>query len=483
MDDFHVNYTVETPWTTPPYVRITRRVIVDDIDECSFDVAKYTEKCPPLLPQCDTSAGAKCINTVGSYSCQCPKFTSGDGFMKDASFANIYTPKGYLGGTSCVDNHRPTIRLLGPQPKKFKVCKCGGLGRLTASDAEVSTMDAGMEELCTTQRDKYDSQLRELIKSTGGAELCATGGNPNPRPSYCVNAADETHVGIVNLTSLVAVGDPVQKSEFAWSVPYSVSDVAGNEAKRVWRDVVVEEVDLFDLESKVYADVFAEKEQEIARAVEKALEDERKNREALDVVPVTSKARKPRKTTTASEQQCPACPLCECNNMPTTDFDKERCDLYCERKVSEVRASCGAHSRFFEFFETTVPNTLFWAGFCIFALLVFIIFLRLLSTLAFNPGALMGRRQRDFQASSPAPSGYHRAVDDTPLYNRRGPDAGGGLFSPPESRGYAQSSTSPFLGTMSPQTPAGRRSNDSIYADNGIITPNRDGLLRRHNGR
>ena len=54
MGEFHVNYTVATPWTSYQFVRVTRRVIVDDIDECKLDVQKYSESCPVLIPQCDT---------------------------------------------------------------------------------------------------------------------------------------------------------------------------------------------------------------------------------------------------------------------------------------------------------------------------------------------------------------------------------------------------------------------------------------------
>jgi hypothetical protein len=34
LGEFHVNYTVQTNWTQPSFIRVQRRVIVDDIDEC-----------------------------------------------------------------------------------------------------------------------------------------------------------------------------------------------------------------------------------------------------------------------------------------------------------------------------------------------------------------------------------------------------------------------------------------------------------------
>lgn len=63
-----------------PYVRITQRVIIEDIDECTIDNAKYEKTCPSLVRTCDVKAGATCVNTIRSYTCKCPKYTVGDGF-------------------------------------------------------------------------------------------------------------------------------------------------------------------------------------------------------------------------------------------------------------------------------------------------------------------------------------------------------------------------------------------------------------------
>jgi hypothetical protein len=127
IGEFHVNYTVATPWTSPPYVQVTRRVIIEDIDECSINVQKFQETCPQLIPQCDVQSGATCVNTVGSYTCSCPKYTSGDGFLSGIEFAAGAGPKGFHGGTSCRDTSKPVITLNGPNPKIFRVAECGGI--------------------------------------------------------------------------------------------------------------------------------------------------------------------------------------------------------------------------------------------------------------------------------------------------------------------------------------------------------------------
>lgn len=127
IGEFHVNYTVATPWTSPPFVSITRRVIIEDIDECSLDSRKLQDTCPELIPRCDTRAGAKCVNTVGSYSCQCPQYTSGDGFVPTTFEKGALIPEGFKGGTGCRDTSKPVITLAGPNPKIFRVSPCGGI--------------------------------------------------------------------------------------------------------------------------------------------------------------------------------------------------------------------------------------------------------------------------------------------------------------------------------------------------------------------
>lgn len=146
IGEFHVNYTVATPWTSPPYVRLTRRVIIEDVNECQLDVQKYKATCPELVPQCDVDAGAKCVNTIGSYTCECPEHTKGDGFLPGLKTA----PSGYEGGTGCRDVSIPVIDLKGPNPKVFQVCRCGGIkgsmGRSDDGAEKDSALHAGQQQ-------------------------------------------------------------------------------------------------------------------------------------------------------------------------------------------------------------------------------------------------------------------------------------------------------------------------------------------------
>ena len=156
VGEFHVNYTIATPWTSPPYVRITRRVLIEDIDECSMDVEKLQSSCPQLIPQCDTDSGATCTNVEGGYTCKCPEHSSGDGFKTTASFTVDEAPEGFEGGTSCRDTSIPVIEVLGPNPKIFKVCKCGGLSGLHGGESALS----GVDDLCKAQRNAYETSIK-----------------------------------------------------------------------------------------------------------------------------------------------------------------------------------------------------------------------------------------------------------------------------------------------------------------------------------
>lgn len=162
-----------------------------------------------------------------------------------------------------------------------------------------------------TDQDTY-SLFKTVIKTTHGAELCATKSNPNVRPGDCVHAKDHTHKGIVDLTSRVTVGDPLLKhgvgsGSHQWRVPYDVVDDAGNKAETVWRDIIVEEVDIEDLERMSMDE----------RLVNVASTNERIRNEL------------------PPHCICPPCDPCNCNSNGSDDMlTPSACTAICNEKVA-----------------------------------------------------------------------------------------------------------------------------------------------------
>ena len=163
-----------------------------------------------------------------------------------------------------------------------------------------------------------------MIRATAGAELCATPSDPNPKPSDCIKAIDQTYKGKVDLSDRVVVGEPIQKSSLQWAIPYNVKDDAGNAATTVWRDVVVQEVDLASFETVIRAEVMRELEVTHEKALQKALRDEKLKWERDQAN--NNRNRKPNSMT------CPACPPCDCLDVPATT--KQSCSQFCD-KVSK----------------------------------------------------------------------------------------------------------------------------------------------------
>ena len=112
----------------------------------------------------------------------------------------------------------------------------------------------------------------------------------------------------------MTVGEPIQKnngSPLQWKVPYNVMDEAGNKAKTVWRDIIVEEVDIDDFDKKAKVDE-STKSNEISR-------DGRNNKRE--------------------------CPPCNCKSEPrqqqrgNSGMSPAECNAQCESKIADALAS------------------------------------------------------------------------------------------------------------------------------------------------
>lgn len=348
IGEFTVTYTISLPWANPPYVRIARKVVIEDIDECELDVAKYQRVCPQLIPQCDTAAGATCRNTRGSYTCQCPSNTSGDGFLKNATFSDDRpAPSSYKNGSSCVDTTKPVITLEGPITKFFKVATCGGLFGVMES----TKYEDEDKELQAQQRKLYEDDIRDMIRATSGAELCATHENPNPKPSDCVSAVDHTYKGDVVLSDRVVVGEPIAKGPLHWAVPYDVEDDAGNKAATVYRDVMVQEVDLASFEKKIRDEVAKERQQNLKREIDIAVQHERRKWEREND---KNKNRNRRSSTsTGGSDTCEACPPCKCSD--DSRLDASACKAFC----TDLSESCKLTDESWAFYILSVIEAYF----------------------------------------------------------------------------------------------------------------------------
>lgn len=326
-----------------------------------------------------------------------------------------------------------------------------------------------------------------MVRATAGAELCATPGNTNPKPSDCVKAVDRTYKGDVDLSDRVVVGEPVQKSSLQWSVPYNVKDDAGNEAVTVWRDVVVQEVELSSVESMIRAEVMREQEAAQQKAIQKAIREEKAKWEREQ-----ANNNRSRRGPTSSKQ-CPACPPCDCPNTPQTT--KETCAEYC----MNISKSCSLSD------DSIVYSLLFWMEsylsptlmpvivgviLCTFSFVV----LRFIMTSMYNPKAYQShsypgygpssddmilRSPQPMAGSSPAPP--RQLLMSTMGSNNNNNIGGESIFSPGRQPGFASPSFATNNGTPR-HRPAEPMYDESIYLSTPIITPSKtgDGVRRRN---
>lgn len=268
-----------------------------------------------------------------------------------------------------------------------------------------------------------------MIRSTAGAELCATHSHPMPDPSDCISAYDETFSGRVDLSRKVVVGEPVMKTPMLWSVPYDVTDEAGNVAVTQYRDVKVEEVNLLDVEAKIRNEVLQQQKAEIQRAVDVAVDEERRK---LD------------RTTRRRGNKCPECPPCDCSEMAVD------CEATCASRAAETCTMEDARY----LVESYLPPGVRY----IFMAFLGIFFIRFLATLVFNPTAYRT---------------VHRDTYRDDIFE----DAHPGMDQPPVRRAAASpsfSSPGETLFGSPPPTTNNRRSSLDGYGS-PMITPHKDG--------
>jgi hypothetical protein len=274
-------------------------------------------------------------------------------------------------------------------------------------------------------------------------------------------------------------------------------DDAGNAAKTVWRDVVVEEMDLLDVEKKVRAELVVEKEEEIAEAVRKAIAKEHAAAEQVDIGRAQEK--KPdRNQRGRGPTACPKCPECKCTTGDNS-FDPSQCEDYCAMKIAESKGTCTSGDSPtltgpINFLQDNLPPSVMPVLAWIVAVFLVLFVLRGCLTAVFNPRAYdtynyPGADERELQNAvsyyrSPVGSAATQLTPGATQLNRgvmpQTPIANGdhGFFSPQGDRGYSRVPTNnmspPFWsppsngGARSFGTPGSRQfdplTEDSIYA-------------------
>jgi len=292
-----------------------------------------------------------------------------------------------------------------------------------------------------------------------------------PQATECVEAHDLTYKGPVDLTRKVSVGAPVKKSALKWAVPYNVEDAAGNPAVTVWRDVVVEEVDLNTVEARIRAEVQQQQKAETQKAVDRALAEDRKKRPAEN----------PRRRSPTTS--CPDCPVCDCSG----EVDLSTCESVCAAQAQSCPVSDDSYViRAMLWLESFFPPTMVPAIAACVVIFMGLFMLRFFLTLIFNPAAYRPgyydneERERRLQQSVTyydADGGYGSAM--APPRASLSTSTGNGFLTPhtPSTPNGLSSATS--RNGTGPRPSPGGDIND-IYRDS-IYTPSKggDGILRR----
>lgn len=299
--------------------------------------------------------------------------------------------------------------------------------------------------------------FQELVRKTAGAELCATPANQNPKPIDCARAFDETYKGRVDLSDKVRIGEPVQKSALHWAVPYDVTDEAGNAASTVWRDIIVEEVDLASFQRDADVDAIVKKalsekekehQTEMRKQVAKAVEEERQKK----------------------AKSCPDCPKCDC---APGQIDASKCDSYCKNQAQTCDSTHYQESwivHIMVWLEEYVPwqivPFLVTSVFLIFVLTLLRWIISFLFTPSSRPRTYIASDERERQLQSAASilrSPTNGSTTNGDSYHQH---------QPPQVSFFSPGFGSPPMDGRGPDVP--RSSGyDDIYASQPLITPRR----------